>query len=85
MLNRSGVYFVYKKKNQDMLKNCFFIIIIFFSVFAVVGITSCKSTEKKEVNELEELGDTVPSSEFDVIEDTTTIPIKKDSIVSVGD
>lgn len=61
----------------------FLFIVSFVAIFISVSLTSCGSKDNAVKNtDIEELGDTVPSSEFAVIEDTVPAVAARDSVVA---
>ena len=46
---------------------------VFFNIIIAVCLSSCISRNSDNTPNDEELGDTVPASEFSVVEDTTSV------------
>lgn len=54
-----------------MKKKIFLLVVSYIMVSFSMTVTSCGPKTSKIKDEIEELGDTVPASEFAIIEDTT--------------
>lgn len=62
---------------------------LLFAIALVCGCVSCSFNNSSKVTNTDELGDTVPASEFAIIEDTAHAPVTGDTIAAkdkiVGD
>lgn len=66
-----------------MKKNTFLFLASFAAVSLSIALTSCGSKDNTtKYTEVEELGDTVPASEFAVIGDTIPATTARDSVVT---
>lgn len=66
-----------------MKKMTFLFFVSFVAIFISVSLTSCGSRDNAvKDTDIEELGDTVPASEFAVIEDTIPATTARDSVVT---
>jgi hypothetical protein len=65
------------------------IFMLLFAFALVCGCVSCSSNDSGKTANVDELGDTVPASEFAIIEDTAHAPVTGDTIAAkdkiVGD